>query len=101
MAWCQGSQVPPHEVCAILKHQLHYWKNSLQNLTALIAVVHPYVLWPLHDTFQSTFVAEQVLVWSCYGMQCGQQAQKVAAMLTSTSSPLYRSRSSRSPFLTS
>ena len=47
IAWCQGSQVPPHEVRAILKHQLYCWKNSLQNLTTLIAVVHPYVLWPL------------------------------------------------------
>ena len=47
MAWCQCSHIPPHQVCAVLKHTVHCWEDSLQDLTALITVVHPYVFWPL------------------------------------------------------
>ena len=65
MARCQCSHVPPHEVCTVLKHTLHCWKNPLQDLTALVAIVHPDEFWSLQCN------AISLICMTPQALQCG------------------------------
>lgn len=58
--------VPPHEVGAILQHQLHAGKDVVQDLPTLIAVVNPNVLRTLHAIFRlDALIQGQQLTSSC------------------------------------
>lgn len=73
MARCQRS----HEVCAILKHTLHCWKNPLQDLTALVTIVHPDEVWSLQWHISLVPMAPQAFNVE---LRCGQHVQEIAGM---------------------